>query len=336
MHDEVVTDDKVVDDGEEALAAAIAEFRVHHRSRGWARAWRVVERVELEPEDLPTAEEEAAARAATTKEAGAGQATTKEVVFRRISLKDFADRVGSRKTVISAYRAGWRRGVAAGYVPKAGLLVPGYCFELPDEEQVPFFGEDGVYHSYEAVEMATDRVAAIKREAESAGLKPTATVYVAKNQSALRTAVLADPESRKTVIAAVKEFNKRQTSADTVDRAAAGRVGKQRAEEHDAATAAELATVRTAVLTARADSAAEASMEVFNAMADVRLGTLRALSLLQQQKVVFTPERAEAIAELCDGAEAAIGFIRHIATGVGTALDDAALQAFLDESQDLL
>ncbi|MEU7839031.1 MULTISPECIES: hypothetical protein [unclassified Nonomuraea] len=45
-------------------------------------------------------------------------------------------------------------------------------------------------------------------------------------------------------------------------------------------------------------------------------------------------DRAEAIAELCDGAEAAIAAVRDMATGA--ALDDAALAAFMDENGKFL
>ncbi|MER5323185.1 transposase [Streptosporangium roseum] len=41
----------------------------------------------------------------------------------------------------------------------------------------------------------------------------------------------------------------------------------------------------------------------------------RALALLAKQQIAFTADRAEAITELCDGAEAAITAVRDIATG---------------------
>ncbi|MDP4505307.1 DUF6262 family protein [Nonomuraea turcica] len=85
---------------------------------------------------------------------------------------------------------------------------------------------------------------------------------------------------------------------------------------------------------ARDGSEADASMDVFNAMAEIRMAASRALSLLHKQQIRFTPDRAEAIAELCDGAEAAISAVRDLATG--SALDDAALAKFLDENGKLL
>ncbi|MFI7705465.1 hypothetical protein [Nonomuraea sp. NPDC049480] len=54
-------------------------------------------------------------------------------------------------------------------------------------------------------------------------------------------------------------------------------------------------------------------------MAEIRMADSRALSLLHKQQIRFTADRAQAIAELCDGAEAAITAVRDIATG--SALD---------------
>ncbi|MER5624131.1 hypothetical protein ACIBF6_27170 [Streptosporangium amethystogenes] len=47
-------------------------------------------------------------------------------------------------------------------------------------------------------------------------------------------------------------------------------------------------------------------MDVFNAMAEIRMAASRALSLLHKQQITFIADRAQAVAELCDGAEAAI------------------------------
>lgn len=75
-------------------------------------------------------------------------------------------------------------------------------------------------------------------------------------------------------------------------------------------------------------------MDVLNAMAEIHMAASRALSLLHKNQIRFTANRAQAIAELCDGAEAAITAVRDLATD--SALDDAALAAFLDENGKLL
>jgi hypothetical protein len=80
----------------------------------------------------------------------------------------------------------------------------------------------------------------------------------------------------------------------------------------------------------REESPSDASMDVFNAVAAIRMASSRALALLQKQQIDFTADRARAVAELCDGVEATIIAIRDIATA--SALDDAALAAFLDEN----
>ncbi|MEW2119400.1 hypothetical protein AB0945_30275 [Streptomyces sp. NPDC005474] len=71
-------------------------------------------------------------------------------------------------------------------------------------------------------------------------------------------------------------------------------------------------------------------------MTEVRLGTLRALSLLQGHQVQFTSERSRAIVELCEAAKAALAFIGDLAASLYTALNDEALKAFLDESEKKL
>ncbi|WP_251063767.1 MULTISPECIES: hypothetical protein [unclassified Streptomyces] len=50
----------------------------------------------------------------------------------------------------------------------------------------------------------------------------------------------------------------------------------------------------------------------------------------------FTDERSRAIVELCEAAKAALTFIGDLAAGPHTALNDEALQAFLDESEKKL
>jgi hypothetical protein len=316
---------QVVDDGEAALDAAIAEFAAHEKARGWARALRVAQRVELEPADIATAEEQAALG-------------TSGVVFRRLPAREFARRAGIRVERVKAYQKAWRRAAADNVVPKAGALRPSAHLDLPDDEQTPFFGEKGYYHGYEASLINAERVKAIEAEAAAAGIRPTATVYVAKNLKALKTAVLADEDSRSAAIEALAEYEARQAAADTADRAAAAGVRKKAEAEHDEhnLVSAPREKARKNAAFSAAGSAGDTAMEVFNAMADVRLGTVAALSLLQTQQVHFNAEQAHAIAELCDAATSAIAFIRDIAAGPSTALNDEALKAFLDESGKLL
>ncbi|MEU7864568.1 hypothetical protein, partial [Nonomuraea sp. NPDC049141] len=82
---------------------------------------------------------------------------------------------------------------------------------------------------------------------------------------------------------------------------------------------------------ARNGTEADASMDVFNAMAEIRMAASRALSLLHKQQIRFTADRAQAIAELCDGAETAITAVRDLATG--SALDDASFMPSTDPAR---
>jgi hypothetical protein len=104
--------------------------------------------------------------------------------------------------------------------------------------------------------------------------------------------------------------------------------------EHDGGIRAERDAYAAQARQAGEGSQAEASMDVFNAMAEIRMAASRALALLSKQQISFTTDRAEAIAELCDGAEATIAAVRDMATGAAS--DDAALAAFMDENGKFL
>lgn len=318
------------DDGEDLLAADVEEFAVHDRKGGWARALLVARRVEP----------------------GEGHGTTFEQqskrfdrnVYRRVSAREFARRSGTSAKRILAFYQAWERAAGDGVVPPAADLSPGVHVELPDETEVPFFGAKGYYRSYEAREVSDGRREAVEREADLAGIKPTAALYVATSPKALSTAILADDTSRAAAEEALGEHKRRQAETDRSDRAAASAAATELEQEHDQsrghaepvdpASEAEAAEIAQAVRdTSRTLSDADAALEVFSEMTAVRLATLRALTLLQQQSVAFTGERGRSIAELCDASQAAITFIRDLASSPYTALNDDALQAFLDESE---
>lgn len=319
-----------IDDGEESLNADVEEFAVHDRKGGWARAHLIARRVQ--PRE------------------GQGRRTDlqpcfgRNKVFRRVSAQDFAGRSGTSPKRVMAFFHAWQRAAADGIVHPAEDLSPGVHIELPDEDEVPFFGAKGYYRSYEAREVSDNRREAVEREADLAGIKPTAALYVATNPKALSTAILADDTSRAAAEEALGEYKRRQAGADHSDRAAASAAAAEREQEHDQGrglaepadptSGAEAAEIAQAVRdTSRTLSDADAALEVFSEMTSVRLATLRALTLLQQQSVAFTGEREQSIAELCDASQAAITFIRDLASSPYTALNDDALQAFLDESE---
>ncbi|MEU9631585.1 hypothetical protein AB0D89_32990 [Streptomyces luteogriseus] len=319
------------EDCDERLAADVEEFTMHDRKGGWARALLVARRIEPGEGHGMTFEQQ-------SKRYGRN-------VYRRISAREFARRSGTSTQRILAFYDAWFRAAGDGLVPPVHDLTPGIHVDLPDEEEVPFFGEHGYYRSYQARMKDGDRRQAIEQEAERAGVKPTAVVYVAQQPKALKTAVLADDTARAAAKEAIEEYRQRQAQADSEDRTAARQaaeeqdrtldrqVGATGHQEHDA----EAAEVERAVRAASSEnSATDVALAVFTEMTQVRLGTLRVLSLLQGSQVQFNDDRRRAIAELCDASEAAIAFIRDLAASHLTALNDDALRAFLDESEKKL
>ncbi|MFF5668229.1 hypothetical protein ACFY7F_36185 [Streptomyces griseofuscus] len=322
----------VADDGEDRLNADIEEFSTHDRKGGWARALLIARRVQ--PDE--------------NNGVGFGQQSTKwfgRTTFRRISAREFARRSGTSHKRVMAFHEAWKRAAADGVVPPIGELEPGLHVDLPDEEEVPFFGEHGYYRSYEARMNNGERRQAIEQEAERIGIKPGSPVYVAQQPKALKTAILADATARAAAKEALDEFDRREAQADSEDRAAARQAAEERDRSLDRQETetgrqerdAEKAEVERAVRAASRETCdPDMALAVFSEMTQVRLGTLRVLSLLQGSQVQFTDDRRRAIAELCDASEAAIAFIRDLAASPLTVLNDDALRAFLDESEKKL
>ncbi|MFB4273583.1 hypothetical protein [Nonomuraea sp. GTA35] len=308
------------DDGEDALGADIAQFATLERKGPWMLAYLVARRVAPGDGDGVRLEHQSRCFGRNT--------------FRRISAREFARRTGTSAKRVMALWEAWNRLAADGVVPHAMDLQPGADVELPDVEQYPFFGKNGYYRSWEARPISAERREAIEREAAKAGTRPSAISYVIGHPTAVKTALLADEATRAAAREALEEFEARQAAADAADRAAAAEVTRQRQSEYDSAQRAEREAFAAQARAAGDGSEADASMDVFHAMAEIRMAASRALSLLHKQQIRFTADRAQAIAELCDGAEAAITAVRDLATG--SALDDAALAKFLDENGKLL
>ncbi|MFI5987586.1 hypothetical protein ACIBEA_42830 [Streptomyces sp. NPDC051555] len=320
------------DDGEDCLNADIEEFATHDRKGGWARALLIARRVE--PGEGQGERTDLQPRFGRTE------------VFRRISAGEFARRSHTSHKRVMAFLEAWKRAAADERVPSIHKLTPGVQVDLPDEEEIPFFGEHGYYRSYEARMNNNERRQAIEQEAERAGIKPGSPVYVTQQPKALKTAILADADTRAAAQEALAEYERREAQADLEDRKAAARAAEEAARECDATLpdrqaqdmeAAEAAEIERAVrATSREPAEADVALQVFTEMTEVRLATLRALSLLQRHQVQFTGDRSRAITELCAASEAAMTFIRDLVAGPYTALNDDALQAFLDESEKKL
>ncbi|WP_434600470.1 hypothetical protein [Streptomyces sp. A5-4] len=323
----------VTEDNDESLSADVEEFSTHDRKGGWARARLVARRVEPDEGRGKTIEQQSKC--------------FDRNVYRRISAREFARRTRTSAKRVMAFYEAWDRAAADGIVPSACDLAPGLHVELPDEEEVPFFGEHGYYRSYEASMAAGERRSAIELESERAGVKPTAPVFMAQHPTALRATILADPGAQAAAREAIEECDRREAARDHTVRDAARVTAEEPARECDRTDGADTwspqdvtevdvdqvaAAVRSA---AQSPAEADVALKVFNELTDVRLGTLRALALLQHHTVHFTDDRSQAITELCTASQAAIAFIRDLAASHHPALNDEALRAFMDESEKL-
>lgn len=321
-----------IEDTDDGLEADIAEFARHNRGGGWALALLVVRRVEPDIGHGLTFEQQ-------VKRFGRN-------VYRQISAKEFALKAKTGTKRVMALHDAWIRGAEADKVPTLERVAAGEYVELPDEEDVPFYGEHGFYRSYEARMGKGERRDALTSEAERVGVSPASPVYVAQHPRAVKAAVIADGVTRAAALEGIEEVRRREAeSQDAEDRQAAQAVAEQHAQELDGRAAtwpaggdgevmdpgAAVAAVRAAADPVEVDAA----LQVFNELAQVRLGTLRALSLLQRHPVQFTEDRGRTIAELCEASKAAIDFIRDLAASPLAVLDDAALQAFIEESEKL-
>nr|BFD92088.1 hypothetical protein KitaXyl93_34480 [Kitasatospora sp. Xyl93] len=321
-----------VEETDEGLEADIAEFARHNRGGGWALALLVARRVEP----------------------GIGHGLSFEQqdklfgrkVCRQVPAVEFARKAKTATKRVLALHEAWVRAAAAGKVPTLEQIAAGEYVELPDEAEVPFYGEHGFYKSYEARMGKGDRRDALEAEAERVGVSPASTVDVARHPKAVKAAVIADQTTRVAAIEGIAEHTRRETEAqDQAARQAAQSVADQHARELDGRSdswspegdgevmdsSAAVAAVRAAAGPGEADAA----LQVFNELAQVRLGTLRVLSLLQQHPIEFTADRGRTLSELCESAAAALDFVKDLVASPYAVLDDAALRAFIEESEKL-
>jgi hypothetical protein len=321
-----------VEETDEGLDADIEEFARHNRGGGWALALLVARRVE--------------------PGIGHGLSFKQQdklfgrIVCRQISVIEFARRSKTSSKRVQALHDAWIRGAEAGKVASLENVVAGEYVELPDEEEVPFYGEHGFYRSYEARMGKGKRRDALTAEAERAGVSPASPVYVAQHPTAVKAAVIADEVTRTAAIEGVAEYQRREAEAqDQVDRQSAQAVAAQHARELDGRAdgwspegdgeAMDPAAAVAAVRAAAEPGEVDAALQVFNELAQVRLGTLRVLSLLQRHPVEFSGDRGRTITELCESATAALDFVKDLVASPYAVLDDAALQAFMEESEKL-
>ncbi|MBV6696969.1 hypothetical protein KV557_07505 [Kitasatospora aureofaciens] len=321
-----------MEETDEGLDADIEEFARHSRSGGWALALLVARRVEPHVGNGVTFEQRAK--------------RFDRNAFRQISAREFASRSKTATKRVMALHEAWIRAAEAGKVPTLERVAAGEHVDLPDEDEVPFYGKDGFYKGYEARMSKGDRRDALEAEAERAGVSPGSPVYVAQHPTAVKAAVIADEVTRTAAIEGVAEYRRREAEAqDRADRQAARAVAESHARELDGRAgtwspecdgeAMDPAVAAAAVRAAAEPGEADAALQVFNELAQVRLGTLRVLSLLQRHPVQLTGDRGRTITELCEATKAALDFVTDLVASPYAVLDDAALQAFLEESERL-
>ncbi|MFI9724663.1 hypothetical protein ACIHFE_34420 [Streptomyces sp. NPDC052396] len=322
----------IAEDTDDGLEADIAEFARHNRGGGWALALLVARRVEPGHGHGRSFEQQ--------------DKLFDRKVCRQISAVEFARRSKTTAKRVLALHEAWVRGAEAGKVAALEKVVAGEYVELPDEAEVPFYGEKGFYKSHESRMPKGERREALETEAERAGVRPSGPVYVAQHPKAVKAAVIADEVTRTAALEGIAELRRRdEETQDQADRQAARDVAEQHARELDGRADSwspqgdekgmDPAAAAAAVRAAGEPGEADAALQVFNELAQVRLGTLRVLSLLQRHPVQFTGERGKTITELCEATKAAVDFIRDLAASPYQVLDDAALRAFLEESEKL-
>lgn len=231
-----------------------------------------------------------------------------------------------------AYLRAWERAAADGVVPPASALDRESSVKLPDAEETPFFGEDGYYRGHEALNISDARREAIEKESESSGIRPQASAYVATHPKAVTAAIVADERTYKAAKKATEEYERRQLSADCADREANRHVVEGRIRAHDEAKqdGDEMANSAESGASIQEQAAARVLQEIGAA----RLSVLNALALLKKHHDGLNPERIAAIIELCDSTYAALVGLRDLANTRHPDLSDAALKAFLEESEN--
>lgn len=307
------------EDSEESLIADLEQFATFDRKTAWALAYLVARRVDPQKGTGMSIEQQSKWCARTT--------------YRRISAREFARRTGTSHKRVMAYLRAWDRAATDGVVPSADTLNCGSPVELPDERDIPFFGEGGYYRGHEAYSISDERLERIEKAAQSVGVRPQASAYVASHPKAVTAAIIADENTYKVAKKAFEEYERRQQAADHADREAGKQVTAERIRNADETPQAGGGATQAAADSDEAEG--ETEILVFRELSAARLGAMRALALLKKRPVTFTEQRSTAIAELCDTARVALDFVRDLATSSHTGLSDAALKAFMEESEQL-
>jgi hypothetical protein len=236
--------------------------------------------------------------------------------FTRISAAEFARRTGTARERVVAMWNAWERAANDGIVPHAEDLTPEMEVDIPDEGEVPWFGENGYYRSYEARMQGSDRRKALEEESERAGIKPTDPIYVAHRTKAMQVAILADPKVREAAEDALGEVRRRETEATAVSeskkaqeyiRQAQDRMGKNPVADLDRADEERQFTDRLIRLKLEMDSV---------------------LRTMQGRSTSFTDHTSHLIQVTCAHIRTSADWIDTLAKP-GQKIDDRELEVFL-------
>ncbi|MBR7828146.1 hypothetical protein KDK95_17650 [Actinospica sp. MGRD01-02] len=304
----------VIEDSEQDLDEDVTLFTSLDRNVGWRQAYLVARRVEPVDDSV----------------VGLGQPRAR-TAYRRISVHEFARRARTSDKRVRAYLRAWERAAADGIVPASASLDRETAVQLPDAAATPFYGEEGYYRGHEAYNMSEARLEAIERESESLGIRPQSCAFVAAHPKAVTAAIIADERTYKAAKKAFEEYERRQQQSDRTDREA----NRVALEEH---LRSENQPEQDGAATGhggREDESLEGqcSSRVLQDLGAARMSVLNALALLRKHPGALAPQQVAAITDFCETTRSALEDVRDLVATNHPDLSDAALKAFLEESE---
>ncbi len=145
-------------------------------------------------------------------------------------------------------------------------------------------------------------------------------------------AIIADERTYKAAKTAFEEYERRQQESDRADREANRQVVEQLIPSEDEPEQDGDGMAESTQNGASIEEQAVA--RVLQELGAARLSVLHALALLKKHPDALNPERIAAITELCHVTRAALNDVRDVAGTSHPDLSDAALKAFLEESEN--
>ena len=307
----------VIEDSEQGFSEDLEQFASLDRNVGWKQAYLVARRVEPDKGTGMTLEQQSKWCARTA--------------YQRISAREFARRTRTSHKRVMAYLRAWERAAVDGVVPASRTLDRETAVQLPDAEATPFFGEGGYYRGHEAYQISDARLEAIERESETLGIRPQSCAFVATHPKAVTAAIIADERTYKAAKKAFEEHERRQQQADRTDREANRQAVEELIRSEDEpeqdGDAMEYGDQSEASIEE------QSAVRVLQEIGAARMSVLHALALLRKHPAALTAQQAAAIIDLCETTRTALEDVRDLGGTSHPDLSDAALKAFLEESE---